>query len=98
MTPKEKAYELVLKYLKIKTHQMFNGRWHKMTAQQCALIAVDEIMFWNPKKMMYTVRVYRFKKMEELNIDKCEFNSDMIMEEITALEYWNQVKQEIEKL
>jgi hypothetical protein len=44
MTPKEKAEELVLKYLKVKTHQMFNGWWHKMTAKECALIAVDEII------------------------------------------------------
>ena len=45
MTPQEKAQELVLKYLKVKTHQMFNGWWHKMTAKECALIAVDEILF-----------------------------------------------------
>jgi hypothetical protein len=44
MTPKEKAEELVLKYLKVKTHQMFNGWWHKMTAKECALIAVDEMI------------------------------------------------------
>jgi hypothetical protein len=44
MTPKEKANELVLEYLKVKTHQMFNGWWHKMTAKQCALIAVDELI------------------------------------------------------
>jgi hypothetical protein len=47
MTPKEKANELVLEYLKVKTHQMFNGWWHKMTAKQCALIAVDEILKLN---------------------------------------------------
>jgi hypothetical protein len=44
MTPKEKAEELVLKYLKVKTHQMFNGWWHKMTAKECALIAVNELI------------------------------------------------------
>jgi hypothetical protein len=44
MTPEEKAEELVLKYLRVKTHQMFNGWWHKMTAKQCALIAVDELI------------------------------------------------------
>jgi hypothetical protein len=42
MTPKEKAEELLLKYLKIKRHKMFNGFWHKMISKQCALIAVDE--------------------------------------------------------
>ncbi len=44
MTPKEKAEELVLKYLKIKTHKIFNGWWHKITAKQCALIAVEEVI------------------------------------------------------
>jgi len=44
MTPKEKAEELVLKYLKIKRHKMFNGFWHKMISKQCALIAVDEVI------------------------------------------------------
>jgi len=43
MTPKEKAEELVLKYLRLKRHKMFNGWWHKMISKQCALIAVDEI-------------------------------------------------------
>jgi uncharacterized membrane protein len=44
MTPKEKAEELLLRYLKVKTHKMFNGWWHKITAKQCALIAVDEVI------------------------------------------------------
>jgi hypothetical protein len=44
MTPKEKAEELVLKYLKMKRHKMFNGWWHKIISKQCALIAVDEII------------------------------------------------------
>jgi hypothetical protein len=70
MTPKEKAEELVLKYLKVKTHQMFNGWWHKMTAKQCALIAVDEI----------------------LN------NDGFTRFDIYLTEYWQEVKQEIEKL
>ena len=42
MTPKEKAQELVLKYLRIdnNTPEWFN----KHIAKQCALIAVDEII------------------------------------------------------
>ena len=41
MTPKEKAEELVLKYLKL---QEPNYNWfHKKLAKKCALIAVDEI-------------------------------------------------------
>jgi len=42
MTPKGKAEELVLKYLKL---QEPNYNWfHKGLAKQCALIAVDEIL------------------------------------------------------
>lgn len=42
MTPKDKAKELVLKYLRIdnNTKEWFNTR----IAKQCALIAVDEIL------------------------------------------------------
>ena len=42
MTPKERAEELVLKYLRL---QEPNYNWfHKGLAKQCALIAVDEII------------------------------------------------------
>jgi hypothetical protein len=42
MTPKEKAEELVLKYLGL---QEPNYNWfNKTLAKQCALIAVDEIL------------------------------------------------------
>jgi hypothetical protein len=42
MSPKEKAEELVLKYLRL---QEPNYNWfHKGLAKQCALIAVDEII------------------------------------------------------
>ena len=42
MTPKEKAEELVIKYLRIDndTKEWF----HKGIAKQCALVAVDEIL------------------------------------------------------
>jgi hypothetical protein len=41
MTPKEKAQELVLKYLRIENT---NDWWAKVPAKQCALIAVDELI------------------------------------------------------
>ena len=63
MTAKEKAEELVLKYLRIdnNTREWFN----KHIAKQCALIAVDEII-----KVMSDSQDW----------------------------YWEEVKQEIEKL
>jgi len=82
MTPKEKAEELVLKYLRIRTDKMFNGWWHKQMAKQCALIAVDEAI-------EFELRIV--KEVEWLSIKaemgfKCE-----------GL-FWQEVKQEIEKL
>ena len=41
MTPKEKAQELVLIYLKIENT---NEWWSKVPAKECAIITVDEIM------------------------------------------------------
>jgi len=69
ITPKQKAEEILSRYLKVKTHKMFNGWWHKMTAKQCALIAVDEIVY------------------EMYNAYK-----------IVSYKYWNDVKDEINKL
>jgi len=71
MTPKEKAEELVLRYLRIdnNTKEWFNSH----IAKQCALIAVDEIL-----NTLYSI----------------PFGNALDNE----LEYWNEVKQEIEKL
>ena len=68
MTPKEKAEELVLRYLRIdnNTKEWFNS----YIAKQCALTAVDEILkcaIWNYNSIEHT-------------------------------KYWQEVKQEIEKL
>lgn len=76
MTPKEKAKELVLKYLRL---QEKDCEWiHKGIAKQSALIAVDEIIIqWE------YIDTYLSDLGGELN---------------TNLEYWYDVKQEIEKL
>ena len=68
MTPKEKAEELILKFMSL---QEPNYNWfHKILGKQCALIAVDEI----------------------IEIFNDTNGSDY------RLEYWQEVKQEIEKL
>lgn len=66
MTPKDKAIELVNKYL-----QIYDGR--VIQAKQCALIAVDEII-----KLLYSLKL-----------------GNALSEEI---EYYEEVKTEIEKL
>ena len=45
MTPKEKAEELILKFMRL---QEPNYNWfHSKLAKQCALIAVDEMIIQN---------------------------------------------------
>ena len=71
MTPKEKAEELVNKYL-LKTPVGF----HIDDAKECALIAVDEIMYNNLMEYPQHSMIYNPHKND----------------------YWQEVKQEIEKL
>jgi thymidine kinase len=82
MTPKEKAEELLLRYLKVKTHKMFNGWWHKITAKQCALIAVDEAIEFENR----IIKEVQFLSDKAGHAFRCE-----------GL-YWEQVKNEIKKL
>jgi len=75
MTPKEKAQELVLKYLGL---QEPNYNWfNKTLAKQCALIAVDEMI-------SYFSRESFMMAYPEIAISE--------------LQYWKEVKQEIEAL
>ena len=76
MTPKEKAKELISKYLEVSECGIWNGtdifiKLNNQLAKQCALIAVDEIL---------EASLYQFDEMDKYVI------------------YWQQVKQEIEKL
>ena len=68
MTPKEKAEELVLKYLRLQEKDSYNW-FNKSLAKQCALIAVDEMIY------------------------ETQFEVPNIRQR-----YWQEVKQEIEKL
>jgi len=71
---RQKAEELVLKYLRIKDNWNKDGWFHKGLAKQCALIAVNNIIAANPHSN--------------------PFNS--VLE--STMTYWEEVKQEIEKL
>ena len=60
MTPKEKAEELVLTYLKL---QEPNYNWfHKGLAKQCALIAVDELLEYTKESRFPMNSGYGFHK------------------------------------
>ena len=72
MKPKEKAEELVLKYLRIDNN---TKEWlNKHMAKQCALITVNEIINSNPHSNPFNTDVY------------------------STMEFWIQVKKEIQKL
>jgi hypothetical protein len=85
MTPQEKENELLKKY-----SCYFHGVDENVVydvvihndAKQCALIAVDEII-----KVCPYIRQKDWETLEQLNAANIYF-----------VEYWNEVKQEIEKL
>ena len=80
MTPKEKAKELVEKFIPYTRvfHEVLGWEDYIDSAKQCALIAVDEIINSNYKNTLNDLG-YRYT-VNELN------------------DYWQEVKQEIEKL
>ena len=92
MTPKEKAEELVKRYTDFNssTLQMMNGKYSTGIAKQCALIAVDE--------MMKEIRNYDVFLHHESAKDFMKLNSIIETNLLNCLNYWNEVKQEIEKL
>ena len=77
MTPKEKAIELVDKYIPLSLRLYSDYEWVEEidSAKQCALIAVDEI---------------------DLLLQNSTPKDDPYAN-LSSLEYWQQVKQEIEK-
>jgi len=79
MTPREKAVELVHKFA------MENKYYER--AKQCALIAVEEIIYAYPHT--YDMEKDSTKAGEDIYI---------IMNVRSNIGYWNEVKQEIEKL
>jgi hypothetical protein len=82
MTPKEKAQELVSLFTKFSLPDDEDGKWEswylkrKKNAKECALIAVDEIMYNNLMEYPQHSTIYAPHKND----------------------YWQDVKQEIEKL
>lgn len=84
MTPKEKAMELFNSYEYINKHiNKFDTTFH---SKMCALIAVDEII----------QAVYNIDHRLTATYDKA--GGFWWYEESRELKYWQEVKQEIEKL
>jgi len=79
MTPKEKAEELMLKFMAIKSTKLSDfSVIYSPVAKLCALIAIDEILKSNPIMPLSYM-------LESEALD-------------AGIDYWQEVKQEIEKL
>ena len=93
MTPKEKAEQLVKKYLpnfieQYDNHGFDDYDFNEDRAKQCALIAVDEIVKSKSLKYLFTEK--QIYSMEETSDDRWIYD--------TFMEYWEEVKQEINTL
>lgn len=96
MKTKEKAKELVEKYIE------YTQEWSEIdgyvinmyNAKQCALIAVDEIL--NIKGNLNFD--YVWYEQRETDINNWFDTESIIPIRMHALEYWQEVKQEINKL
>ena len=64
-TPKQKANELVVKYLRIENT---NDWWSTVPAKQCALIAVDEVISVIDAETNY--KTWEFYKQVKQEIEK----------------------------
>jgi hypothetical protein len=96
MTPVEKANELV--FLMFNCDKFTDDTDMAMLyphALQCAIIAVDEIMRY-PKTLLYDMSIYRFREFNEMDINSWENEDSIIFDKMTALEFWNEVKHELE--
>jgi hypothetical protein len=82
ISPKEKAIELFDNML-----YCYQGHIDEYTAKQCALIAVEEI-------------IYAYSHTYDMEKDSTKAGEDIfiIMNVRSNIGYWNEVKQEIEKL
>jgi hypothetical protein len=92
MTPKEKAEELVDKFMDYTGFEINeqNNMSNIFSAKQCALIAVDYILKSNSNINIFICS----KEVKYKNKAETEIKSDCK----ENLEYWKEVKQEIEKL
>ena len=92
MTPKEKAEELFKKMYQVRS--VAGSDITKYFAKQSALVAVDEIM--NIKGNLNFD--YVWYEQRETDINNWLDTESIVPIRMHALEYWLQVKQEIEKL
>ena len=88
MTPKEKAEDILDKCYEVEVESVYFGVNHYL-AKKFALIVVDEIINnW----------INNFKKLKKDETIEIKHSLDEMMQLSHSMKYWQEVKQEIEKL
>tara|TARA_R110000765_G_scaffold6913_1_gene22555 strand:- start:649 stop:906 length:258 start_codon:yes stop_codon:yes gene_type:complete len=85
MTPKEKAKELCVKFFEPSVFEYEKKQYFEEMAKQCALICVDEILKANEK-----ISLKDLSETMQTNDILCQLTDNAM--------YWQEVKQEINKL
>lgn len=90
MTPKEKAKELVDKYF-------YFGDQEFDYSKEFALIAVDNIIEQD-EKIIVSHKISSYKSAEDFNQNLKHIQNELDSYVLSRYSYWQEVKQEIEKL
>jgi hypothetical protein len=91
MTPLEKAEELF-----DKMYILDNRAWYDV-AKKCAIIAVDEILK-ESKPPIITHRMDSYKSVEDFSNNLIHIQNEIDNYVLSNYGYWQQVKNELEKL
>jgi hypothetical protein len=99
MTPKEKAKELYFEMLNWQPYanQYIERNIISTTAKKCALIAVDEILSQH-KKITVSHILSGYKSIQDFNENLTNIQNELDSYVLQNYGYWQEVKQQIEKL
>ncbi len=97
MSAKDKAIELVEKFQKQIFFDITNERLDIEEAKGCALIAVDEILEQH-KKITVSHIVSAYKTIQDFNENLTNIQNELDSYVLQNYGYWQEVKQEINKL
>ena len=89
MTAEQKAKELFMRNFEITVDDY--------CAKQCALIAVDEMLKYD-EKIIVSHKTSAYKSFEDFNQNLKHIQNELDSYVLSRYSYWQEVKQEIEKL
>jgi hypothetical protein len=99
MTPQEKAIDLVNKFKYNTRAYSEDKQWEDTAynAKQCALIAVDEMLF-KDEKIIVSHKLSSYKTANDFNENFKHIQNELDSYVLFRYSYWKEVKQHIEKL